>query len=82
MATAELLHSPSQITSSNGVIPHDTPNPQTTINTTNTTTNGPIDQPPFDSSVFQSYSLALLPPVLIAAPSELESIFQDEVEGE
>jgi hypothetical protein len=42
------------------------------------TTNGPIDQPPFDSSVFRSYLLALLPPVLGAAPSELESIFDDD----
>jgi dynein heavy chain 1 len=72
MATAELIRSPSQTTPSNGIIPHDTPNPS--INTT----NGPIDQPPFDSSVFRSYLHALLPPVLGAAPSELESIFDDD----
>jgi hypothetical protein len=73
MATAEPLRSPSLSTSSNGIIPHDTPNP-----ITNTSTNGPIDQPPFDSSVFRSYLLALLPPVLGAPPSELESIFEDD----
>jgi dynein heavy chain 1 len=54
----------------NGIIPQP-PTPTTT-------TNGPIDQLLFDSSVFQSYMLAFLLPVLGAAPLALESIFDDD----
>ncbi|OSX67981.1 hypothetical protein POSPLADRAFT_1176995 [Postia placenta MAD-698-R-SB12] len=32
----------------------------------------------FDTSIFRSYLLALLPPVLAASPIELESLFDDE----
>ncbi|KAI9572528.1 dynein heavy chain, N-terminal region 1-domain-containing protein [Boletus coccyginus] len=50
---------------SNGVPPHD----------------GPVDAPPpFDVSLFRSYLLSLLPPVLGAYPEELVSLFDDEFE--
>jgi hypothetical protein len=63
MTTAEPLRSPSLSTNSNGIIPHD---------------HGAIVSQPFDSSVFRSYLLSLLPPVLGASLQELESIFDDE----
>ena len=43
--------------------------------------DGPVDaHPPFDVSVFRSYLLSLLPPVLGAYPEELFSLFEDEFE--
>ncbi|EGN94189.1 hypothetical protein SERLA73DRAFT_97057 [Serpula lacrymans var. lacrymans S7.3] len=50
------------LTNSNGVLPHDSP----------------VDASPFDTSLFRSYLLSLLPPVLGASPVELESLFDDE----
>jgi len=70
MATAELLRSPTLSAPSNGIIPHDT----------NNGTIEPAVSQPFDSSIFRAYLLSLLPPVLGAAPEELESIFDDEFE--
>jgi len=70
MTTAEPLRSPSMATNSNGIIPHDN-------------LNGTIVElvsQPFDSSIFRSYLLLLLPPVLGASLEELESIFDDEFE--
>jgi dynein heavy chain 1 len=32
----------------------------------------------FDSEIFRSYLLALLPPVIGALPSELDAVFDDE----
>lgn len=53
------------LTNSNGVLPHDSP----------------VDTPaPFDVSLFRSYLLSLLPPVLGALPEELGSLFDDEFE--
>jgi len=50
---------------SNGAAPHDSP----------------VDAPPpFDVSLFRSYLLSLLPPVLGAYPEELVSLFDDEFE--
>jgi dynein heavy chain 1 len=77
MATAELLRSNSLTTGMNGLIPHD---PSTSNNT-----NGPIESSvsqsqPFDSSIFRTYLLSLLPPVLGASPEELESLFDEEFE--
>ncbi|KAG6890505.1 hypothetical protein C0995_007704 [Termitomyces sp. Mi166 len=52
--------------------------------TTNGLTNGatnhdtPESTTQFDPSVFRSYLLALLPPVIGAEPDELESLFDDE----
>ena len=41
--------------------------------------DGPVDAPlPFDVSLFRSYLLSLLPPVLGAYPEELISLFDDE----
>lgn len=41
--------------------------------------DGPVDAPlPFDVSLFHSYLLSLLPPVLGAFPEELLSLFDDE----
>jgi dynein heavy chain 1 len=68
MTTAEPLRSPSFSSSSNGIIPHDN---------NNGTIVEQVSQP-FDSSVFRSYLLSLLPPVLGASLEELESIFDDE----
>ncbi|KAF8139617.1 dynein heavy chain, N-terminal region 1-domain-containing protein [Boletus edulis] len=43
--------------------------------------DGHVDAPPpFDVSLFRSYLLALLPPVLGAYPEELVSLFDDEFE--
>ena len=70
MTTAEPLRSPSMATNSNGIIPHDN---------LNGTIVEPVSQP-FDSSIFRSYLLSLLPPVLGASLEELESIFDDEFE--
>lgn len=43
--------------------------------------DGPVDAPaPFDVSLFRSYLLSLLPPVLGAFPDELVSLFDDEFE--
>ena len=43
--------------------------------------DGPVDAPPpFDVSIFRSYFLSLLPPVLGAYPEELISLFDDEFE--
>ena len=46
--------------------------------------NGDLHEPissepaiPFDPSVFHSYLLSLLPPIIGASPEELESIFDD-----
>ena len=36
--------------------------------------------PPFDSELFRSYLLNLLPPVIGANPLDLESLFDDEFE--
>lgn len=56
--------------------------PYTPVTTTNGNGNGaiPHDEPAtaFDSSVFHTYLLSLLPPVLGASPADLESIFDDE----
>lgn len=66
MATAELLRSHSSTDHiSNGTTPHD----------------GPLEPTQsFDSSIFRSYLLSLLPPVLGASLDELEPIFDDEFE--
>ncbi|KIM50786.1 hypothetical protein SCLCIDRAFT_1225109 [Scleroderma citrinum Foug A] len=64
MSTANVSPTP---TTSNGVLPHD----------------GPVDTTPppaFDVSLFRSYLLSLLPPVLGASPEELVSLFDDEFE--
>lgn len=54
------------LTTTNGTLNHDTPaEPSATAST-------------FDASVFRSYLLALLPPVIGALPSDLESLFDDE----
>ena len=43
--------------------------------------DSPVDPPPpFDVSIFRSYLLSLLPPVLGAYPEELLSLFDDEFE--
>ena len=64
MATTNGSGSAPALTSStsNGVPPHDSP----------------VDAPPFDVSLFRSYLLSLLPPVLGAFPEELVSLFDDE----
>lgn len=66
MTTAEPLRSPALMNNTNGAITHD----------------GPIAEPiqSFDSSIFRSYLLSLLPPVLGASLEELDSIFDDEFE--
>ena len=53
--------------------------------TTTTTTNGalshdvePSSSSPFDTSIFRSYLLALLPPVIGTSPAELQTLFDDE----
>lgn len=51
------------LTTSNGTLNHDTP---------------PEPSSSFDADVFRSYLTALLPPVIGAAPSELESLFDDK----
>ena len=58
------------------------------MDTTATTTNGHHHDPPqsesqtqplsFDTDIFRTYLLALLPPVIGALPSELDSLFDDE----
>jgi hypothetical protein len=51
------------LTNSNGVLPHDSP----------------VDTPPpFDTSLFRSYLVSLLPPVLGALPEEFEGLFDEE----
>jgi dynein heavy chain 1 len=53
------------VTATNGVLSHDVPiEPSST----------------FDTSLFRSYLLALLPPVIGASPAELQSLFDDEFE--
>jgi dynein heavy chain 1 len=64
-----------------------------TIPTTNGSTSHDGSTPPpgeaststsassFDPSVFRSYLLALLPPVIGASPSDLESLFDDEFDA-
>ena len=57
--------------------------PPLTSSTSNGMPNndGPVDAPPpFDLSLFRSYLLSLLPPVLGAYPEELMSLFNDEFE--
>ena len=54
-------------TNGNGLIPHDDVTPTGVAS-------------PFDSSIFRSYLLALLPPVLGASPEELDAIFDEEFE--
>ena len=46
---------------------------------TSTSEKGWVSKPaiPFDPSVFHSYLLSLLPPIIGASPEELESIFDD-----
>lgn len=56
------------ITNGNGLIPHDDA----------TTPTGVASH--FDSSIFRSYLLALLPPVLGTSQEELEGIFDEEFE--
>ena len=58
----ETSSSPSSLTS-NGMN-HDTAPPEPSV--------------PFDSEIFRSYLLALLPPVIGAVPSELDQIFDGE----
>ena len=71
MATSlDSLRSPSLPTPTNGIIPHDPPNP----------TEPQPAAPAFDAAQFKTYLLSLLPPVLGASPDELESIFDDEFE--
>jgi hypothetical protein len=53
------------------------------LNLPNSNGNSPHDGPveptqSFDSSIFRSYLLSLLPPVLGASQAELDSIFDDE----
>ncbi|KAH7884160.1 dynein heavy chain, N-terminal region 1-domain-containing protein [Phlebopus sp. FC_14] len=63
MATTNGNGSTTTLTNSNGVLPHDSP----------------VDAPvPFDASLFHSYLLSLLPPVIGALPEELESLFDNE----
>ncbi|KAG1741853.1 dynein heavy chain, N-terminal region 1-domain-containing protein [Suillus paluster] len=51
------------LTNSNGALPHDSP----------------VDTPPsFDTSLFRSYLMSLLPPVLGAQPEEFVSLFDEE----
>jgi hypothetical protein len=51
------------LTNSNGALPHDSP----------------VDTPSsFDASLFRSYLMSLLPPVLGALPEELISLFDEE----
>lgn len=51
------------LTTTNGTLPHDPPvEPSAT----------------YDPSIFRSYLLALLPPVIGASPAELESLFDDD----
>lgn len=51
------------LTNSNGVLPHDSP----------------VDTPPsYDTSLFRSYLMSLLPPVLGALPEEFVSLFDEE----
>lgn len=61
---------------------HDTsttpPPPSSTPNPSNQNSNST----PFDPQIFKSYLLALLPPVLGAAPDELESLWEDREEFE
>jgi hypothetical protein len=41
--------------------------------------DGPIEHTSsFDPAIFRSYLLSLLPPVIGASPTELESLFDDE----
>ncbi|KAG6329098.1 hypothetical protein ID866_9991, partial [Astraeus odoratus] len=65
MSTASISPTP---TNSNGTLPHDG------------TVDTPSPHPAFDVSLFRSYLLALLPPVLGASPEELFSLFDDEFE--
>jgi hypothetical protein len=58
------------------------------MDTTAAATNGHHHDPPqsesqtqplsFDTDIFRTYLLALLPPVIGALPSELDSLFDDE----
>ncbi|KAG9310418.1 dynein heavy chain, N-terminal region 1-domain-containing protein [Chiua virens] len=57
------------------------PAPPLTSSTSNGVPDGPVDTPPpFDVSLFRSYLLSLLPPVLGTYPEELVSLFDDEFE--
>lgn len=63
MSTPDAPQTP--ITNSNGVLPHDSP--------------PLVDTPPsFDASLFRSYLMSLLPPVLGALPEELVTLFDEE----
>ncbi|KAA1475369.1 cytoplasmic dynein heavy chain 1 [Dentipellis sp. KUC8613] len=63
----ETTYTPTASVNGNGVIPHDEPAATSTVTA-------------FDTSLFRSYLLSLLPPVLGAHPEDLESLFDDEWE--
>lgn len=54
------------LTTTNGTLSHDSPIESSAPTST------------FDSLIFRSYLSALLPPVIGALPSDLESLFDDE----
>ncbi|KAI6118603.1 dynein heavy chain, N-terminal region 1-domain-containing protein [Pisolithus croceorrhizus] len=67
MSTMNVSPTPTSLTNSNGVLPHDIP-------------ADAAPSPTFDVSMFKSYLLSLLPPALGASPEELFSLFDDEFE--
>ncbi|KAI6146694.1 dynein heavy chain, N-terminal region 1-domain-containing protein [Pisolithus tinctorius] len=67
MSTINVSPTPTPLTNTNGVLPHDVPADAT-------------PPPTFDVSIFKSYLLSLLPPVLGASAEELFSLFDDEFE--
>jgi hypothetical protein len=53
--------------------------PLTSLPLTNGTHESPLESSSqFDSSLFRSYLVSLLPPVIGALPEEVESIFEDD----
>ncbi|KAI6114451.1 hypothetical protein F5141DRAFT_1213644 [Pisolithus sp. B1] len=66
MSSINISPMPMPLTNSNGILPHDI--------------SAAAAPPTFDVSMFKSYLLSLLPPILGASSEELLSLFDDECE--
>lgn len=68
----------SPVVATNGSLNHQEPEPTTTTTTTTTTSTSTST---FDPDIFRSYLLSLLPPVIGASPSDVESLFDEEFDA-